>query len=133
MNIDELIESIKLHEGFVPHPYPDPLHGWKVPTFGHGLTSITEQESEAIVKNRVYEIVAKIQAGKPIFNHLTEKRQHALIEMAYQMGVGGLFQFRRMWAAIQRGDFETAYKEALDSRWAKQTPNRALAVAGLLR
>jgi hypothetical protein len=44
-----LIESIKANEGFEPKPYPDPLHGWSVPTFGHGLTYITEAESVVTV------------------------------------------------------------------------------------
>ena len=131
--MNDLIESIKLHEGFESKPYPDPLHGWDVPTFGHGLTYITESESEQIVVNRVNEITAKIQTAKPVFKTLTETRKHALIEMAYQMGVGGLFKFRKMWTAIEAGDFETAHKEALDSRWAQQTPNRARHVAAKLR
>jgi lysozyme len=131
--MNDLIESIKLHEGFESKPYPDPLHGWDVPTFGHGLTYITESESEQIVVNRVNEIIAKIQTAKPVFKTLTTQRKHALIEMAYQMGVGGLFKFRKMWTAIEAGDFDEAYTQALDSRWAKQTPNRAQEVASLLR
>ncbi len=131
--MNDLIESIKLHEGFESKPYPDPLHGWDVPTFGHGLTYITESESEQIVINRVNEIIAKIQTAKPVFKTLSTQRKHALIEMAYQMGVGGLFKFRKMWTAIEAGDFDEAYTQALDSRWAKQTPNRAQAVASLLK
>ena len=39
----------------------------------------------------------------------------------------------KMWVAIEAGDFELARQEALDSLWAKQTPNRAIKVsAGLV-
>lgn len=127
--MEELIESIKNNEGFESKPYPDPLHGWVVPTFGHGLTYITEAESETIVRNRVEKIREAIGRNKPIFKTLTESRQNVLIEMAYQMGITGLMRFRKMWAAIENKDFETAYAEALDSRWAKQTPARASRVA----
>jgi GH24 family phage-related lysozyme (muramidase) len=51
-----LIESIKKHEGFRAKPYPDPIRGWDVPTFGHGLTYITEAESAVLVENRIREI-----------------------------------------------------------------------------
>lgn len=124
-----LIESIKANEGFEPKPYPDPLHGWSVPTFGHGLTFITEAESEMIVRNRVQSIQEAIGIRKPVFKTLTEDRQNALIEMAYQMGVNGLMKFRNMWAAIEQGNFQQAYLEALDSNWYRQTPSRAKRVA----
>ena len=34
-------------------------------------------------------------------------------------------KFKKMKAALERGDFEAAAAEMLDSRWARQTPNRA--------
>lgn len=126
----DLIESIKLNEGFRSKPYPDPLHGWDVPTFGHGLTYITESESEAIVIKRVESIREEIGRLKPVFKTLNIDRQNTLIEMAYQMGVSGLMNFKKMWTAIEAKNFSLAHNEALDSRWAKQTPSRAIRVAG---
>ena len=38
-----------------------------------------------------------------------------------------------MWKAFENGDGETAYAEALDSLWYKQTPNRARRFAEFLR
>jgi lysozyme len=130
--MNELIESIKKHEGFVAKPYPDPIHGWNVPTFGHGLTYLTEQESEMIVRNRVAVIMGQLSKAKPVFTRLSVDRQNALIEMAYQLGVTGTLNFKRMWLAIEAGDFEQARLEALDSKWARQTPKRAISVAAKL-
>ena len=130
--MNDLIKSIKLHEGFKSKPYPDPIHGWDVPTFGHGLTYITEAESEVIVRNRVEVIRDQLLRRKLVFKSLTQDRQNALIEMAYQIGINGLMGFKKMWRAIELMDFETAYKEALDSRWAEQTPSRAKSVAANL-
>ena len=62
---------------------------------------------------------------KPIILTLSLERQEVIFDLAYQMGVGGLLRFKKMWAAIESGDFETAGVELLDSRYAKQTPNRA--------
>ena len=62
-----------------------------------------------------------------------EVRDAALISMAYQLGVSGLFKFKRMIAAIKTQDWKEAEKQALDSRWAKQTPERAIETARMLR
>ena len=45
--------------------------------------------------------------------------------MAYQMGINGLMNFKNMIDAIEEGCWIDAAHEGLDSRWAKQTPERA--------
>ena len=60
------------------------------------------------------------------FNSLNENRQNIILSMAYQMGVYGLLQFRNMIKAILEDNFQLAADEMLDSRWAKQTPERAI-------
>jgi len=130
---EDVIASILVHEGFRSEPYPDPIHGWYKPTFGHGLTYIELEESKQLVENRVIMIRKELAKAKPVFNNLSKTRQDALIEMGFQMGVKGVLGFHRMWDAIEAGDFDTAYKEALDSLWSLQTPNRARRVAAKLR
>ena len=130
---EAVIASILEHEGFIATPYPDPLHGWYKPTFGHGLTYIEIHESRALVENRVIMIRSELSKTKPVFLTLSKQRQDALIEMGFQMGVEGLLKFERMWQAIEAGDFDIAHTEALNSLWSKQTPTRARRVAELLR
>ncbi len=50
-----------------------------------------------------------------------------VIEMVYQMGTFGVSKFKNFLSALNKEepDYELASKEMLDSRWAKQTPNRA--------
>jgi len=127
------VESILKHEGFRPKPYPDPINGWDVPTFGHGLTYITEEESEAIVRDRVVRLSGMLAHEKQFFYLLPPTVQQVLIEMAYQMGVSGVMKFKKMWAALAERDYETAAKEMLDSRWARQTPARAEELAGRMK
>ena len=55
--------------------------------------------------------------------HQTAK--HLIVEMVYQMGAYGVSKFKGMLKALQDEDYKTASVEMLDSRWAKQTPNRA--------
>lgn len=72
--------------------------------------------------------------GRWLFDGMSEPRQRALVNMAFQLGTEGLANFKRMVAAILRGDWAEAHKEALDSKWAKSdSPARAQRVAkGLL-
>lgn len=52
-------------------------------------------------------------------------RQAVLISMAYQMGVDGLDAFKNTLHSIASGYWVLAAGEMLDSKWAKQTPDRA--------
>lgn len=128
-----VVTSIVQNEGFRAEAYPDPIHGWYKPTIGHGLTYITVDESINIVNNRVNTIRAKLTSYKPLFTELSTKQQDALIEMGFQMGVSGLLKFDKMWDALENNDYELAYVEALNSRWAMQTPSRARKVAAKLK
>lgn len=56
---------------------------------------------------------------------LDEARTAVLVSMAYQMGVAGLAQFKNTLSLIERKHFEDAAVAMLQSKWAKQTPNRA--------
>lgn len=115
-----LIESIELHEGYRGKPYLDTKKVW---TFGIGFTYLTLEESRAVLKMRVAEIYGQI---KNRIDHLPHNRQAVLIEMAFQLGVRGLFNFKRMWKAIGKDDCDETIKEMLDSQWAKSdSPGRA--------
>ena len=57
--------------------------------------------------------------------NVSEKAQEVLCEMIFQMGYSGVGKFKNMIKALQNNDTKTASIEMLDSRWAKQTPNRA--------
>ena len=52
-----------------------------------------------------------------------------LCEMTFQMGTAGVGKFRNMILALQNQSYLEAASEMLDSRWAKQTPNRANTLA----
>jgi len=125
MNHD-LIQRLIEHEGFHPRPYPDPLSGGKPWTFGHGLTYLTKEESLMVVHLRLASIHEKLHARKPFFDQLPLEVQLVLVEMAYQMGIGGLMNFKNTWKHLENQDFNRASQEMLDSQWAKtQTPSRA--------
>jgi len=126
-----LIEMIKKHEGFRGMPYNDSL-GFS--TIGYGTKlPITEEEAELLLKHRLDEKILELSEKEPFYLDLPEKAQEVVANMAYQMGVGGVLKFKKMWAALKAGDYKKAAEEMLNSRWAKQTPNRAKELAEIMR
>lgn len=64
---------------------------------------------------------------------LDRVRQDVLCNMAFQMGIGGLKQFRFTLGAVRTGQYGLAAKAMLQSKWAKQTPERAAELAEQMR
>tara|TARA_R110000850_G_scaffold154244_1_gene277732 strand:- start:910 stop:1383 length:474 start_codon:yes stop_codon:yes gene_type:complete len=67
-----------------------------------------------------------------VYQNLDNDRRAVILSMAYQMGTSGVKKFNKMWLALSKGDHKMAAMQALDSRWAKQTPARAERVARVL-
>lgn len=58
--------------------------------------------------------------------HLDDERLAVLVNMAFNMGIGGLLKFTNTLKAVAAGDYVYAAKEMLDSKWARgPTKNRA--------
>lgn len=65
------------------------------------------------------------------FTALSDARKMVLIDMCF-MGYKTFQGFKRMLSACERGDFATAAKEMLDSKWAKQVKGRAGMLADMM-
>lgn len=131
--IDRLVED----EGEILHAYQDHLDYW---TIGVGRLidkrkggGITQEESRYLLRNDIHRKAAELRARFAWFHFLDDARQAAILCMAFQLGVSGLEEFRKMVLALIRRDYETAADEALDSTWAKQTPARAKRMAKIIR
>ena len=60
---------------------------------------------------------------------MDEVAEEIIIEMIFQLGKTGVSKFKNMWKALSSLEYPVAASEMLDSRWAKQTPNRAQAMS----
>ena len=67
------------------------------------------------------------------WNRLNTARQAVLIDMCFNLGIGRLKQFKKMFAALSQGDYDKAAAEMLDSVWAKQVKSRAAQLAEIMR
>ena len=136
MILSKLKEDIKADEGLVLHEYKDHL-GFS--TIGYGRLiderrggGITEEEAEYLLTNDILRVIEQLATRTKLTSYPTAV-QHALINMAFQLGVNGLLGFKKMWAHLANRDYGAAADEALDSRWAQQTPERAKRVTDLMR
>ena len=128
--LQEEIDAICEEEGFREKVYKDHLGN---DTFGHGLTWISEYESKMVVSHRVPGIVAQLIDQHPFLEEQPVEVVMILTHMAYQLGVAGVGKFRKMLEAIKDQDYPRAADEMLDSKWHKQTPNRANRLAERMR
>jgi len=117
-----LLDRVLHNEGFKPKPYKDTAG---VLTIGHGLTYLTRAESRAIVETRLRDLDIKLKKSKPWLLKYPSEVREIIVEMNFQLGVRGTNEFKKMFAALRKRDFKTAAAEMRDSKWYRQTPNRA--------
>ena len=120
-------------EGAESCAYQDSLGFWTIgvgrlidPKKGGGLS---QDEIEYLLDNDIKAKTREVLTALPWASRLSEPRQAVLIGMAFQMGLRGLLQFKRMLSAVEDGQFAEAAAEMLDSAWAKQTFGRAARMA----
>jgi lysozyme len=146
--LERIVAALKREEGFRPFVYDDAtgapiVSGYTVvghPTLWYGLCVEVGRVPDlpiSIAEDVLELVVARSQAALllrlPWLDAQPEEVQRAVIEMAYQLGIGGVLQFARMLSALEAGNRDEAARHALDSKWAKQTPARAQRVAALIR
>lgn len=94
---------------------------------------ISEEEAQILLDHDIAACVADLDRSLPWWHDLSEARQRALLNMRFNLGLSRLLGFKQMLAALERGDYETAAAQALDSQWAKQVGDRAQRIAALIR
>ena len=135
MNLLKLKENIKKFEGLRLKPYKCPAG--KI-TIGYGRNledkGITKNEAELLLDNDLLDIKLELEDKLPIFKKLDDIRQNVLIEMAFNMGVPNLLEFKNTIGYLETGvfylnkgeigsamtSFQYASKEMLNSKWHKQ-------------
>ena len=125
-----LIERIGVNEGFRRKPYQCSEGVW---TIGHGITWITEEESLHILAGRISQLHLKLLDKFDWYKDLPPEIQGVVIECCFQMGVTGWSKFKKAIRNMQDKNWKGAADEMLDSKWAKQTPNRANRLADIVR
>lgn len=131
---ERLRRMLIVHEGLRLKPYRCPA-GYLTIGVGRNLEArgISREEAMVLLESDIAEAEAAARGFFPAFDRLEEPRQAVLVDMAFNLGAVRLGGFRRFRAALERGDFEQAAREMLDSKWAKQVGPRARRLAEMMR
>jgi lysozyme len=128
-----MVRQLRLHEGERLKPYR--CTAGKL-TIGVGRNledrGITRDESAMLLSNDIGAMETEVLRALPWVAKLNEVRQRVLVDMAFNMGVVGLLNFKRTLATIEAGDYQQAATMMLDSRWAKQVGQRAERLARMM-
>ena len=130
----DLLNKIKHHEGFRSRVYQC-TEGYD--TIGYGFAikdlELDEDLAEEILLRKLEKLIKRVRAKFDWLDDVPREVQGVLVNMSYQMGLSNVSKFKKALHAMQMLQWKKAADEMLDSRWAKQTPNRAKELSNIIR
>ena len=134
-----LIEELRRDEGVRYSPYLD-SEGIKTVGVGHNLEAhplelsypLTDEQVNQILADDLVRVFSGLDRKIGWWRNLSYARQRVLANMAINLGVDGLLGFRRMILAVDRGHYDQAAREMLNSKWATQVFGRAVRLAKMM-
>ena len=142
MNMERLLASVKKHEGYRNKVYLDTL-GKRTVGVGHLCVEDfweddKEYEEKFLMTILEHDLQTAVKSAKELMQQhgcmdMDEVAEEIVIEMVFQLGKTGVSKFKNMWKALSELNYVGASFEMLDSKWAKQTPNRANGMADTMK
>lgn len=137
LNKEKLKAELTLDEGEVLHEYKDSL-GYSTIGVGRLIDKrkgggITHEEAMYLLDNDIEHKSKQVFVSLPWLKTHPDQVQRAIVNMAFQMGIDGLLGFKNTLTLIQSKKYKEAADNALKSKWATQTPNRAKRVTDMIR
>ena len=130
-------EGLKLVQYFCPAGYPTIGVGHKLSHIKNDPEAwpkeIELRRAGQYLTEDITDAVRTVERIFPEWEEWSEARQHALINMAFNLGEWKLRGFKLMKAAIDSRDWEQAAKEAKDSLWYRQVGTRAERIVSAIR
>jgi lysozyme len=93
---------------------------------------LTKEECDAVLAVKTKNLINDVSKRFPKFFTLSTNRQLALLNIAYNIGVSGLFEFVEMFKALRQNDYDKAAEEILDSKAARELPSRYWRISKLM-
>ena len=105
-------------------------------TIGYGLNldaGMDEELAAFICEFLANRIDRQLVAEFVWYRNLTQRRKDVIINMVFNLGLDGFKLFRKTIFKLNKGDFEGAAVEMLNSKWATQVGLRARFLAEQMR
>lgn len=132
--IQKTQELIKRHEGLRLKLYKC-SQGKLTIGYGRNLQDcgISKAEAEFMLQNDIEKVLSDLNKSIPWYINLSENRQEVLIDMCFNLGIVEFLKFKNTLALIQKGDYLSASKAMLQSKWAGQVGKRASELSEMMR
>ena len=130
----DLLEAVKLSEGFRDKVYKC-TEGYDTIGYGFAIKDLVMDEdiAEMILRRKLDFLIDRADKKFPFLKTLPLQAKDVIYEMCYQMGVSGVSKFKKTLAYLENKEFKKASIEMLDSKWARQTPNRARKLSNIIK
>lgn len=107
------------------------------PTIGIGraldVHGLSDAEIDMLLQNDIDAICTALDSNIPWWRQLVDVRQAVLIDMAFNMGVGGLMGWPNTLNDIRMGNYSAAADAMRTSLWAHQVGRRAQNLAAQMQ
>lgn len=122
----KLMDGLADDEGFREKAYRD-SKGFLTIGFGFNLDVNGLPISVALnwLDYNAFQLESRLSKLLSFWDQLNDARKSVLINMAYQMGIGGLLGFHGMLRKLGDKDYAGAVAEMKDSVWYREFTNRA--------
>jgi lysozyme len=91
----------------------------------YSTLEISREAAAFLFANDVQKYVSAVRHALPWSRQLDEARFGVLVNMAFNMGIGGLLGFKKFLASMKAGDWHNATLHMMNSKWAHQVGDRA--------
>jgi lysozyme len=150
-DIARLRAALRIDEGDKSKPYKDTRALWTICTgrcletnpltgaewkflLDRGLikVEISQEGDDYLLDTDLASSLKQCAARFEFWPTLNDARQNALAEMAFNLGIDKLCEFKKMIDAMRQSNWQLAAQEGLNSLWAKQVGERAARLMKLL-
>lgn len=131
MTIDEQLER---DEGLRLSLYTDTAGKVSI-GYGRNLTDcgISKVEAQFMLSRDIMRVEQQLEETWPWTQTLSDARKGALLNLAFNLGIHGLSEFRNFLTSMETGQWEDAAAHLLDSKAAKQLTARYARLALQIR
>jgi len=143
--VRQIRDDLKNDEGWVPHVYDDATgeavhapHGYATIGFGMMIDKrrgggIPPTVADFWLGYEIQQRYTRLCDELPWLRTKPNPIKRALVNAAYNLGIGGLLSFHKTISLLQCDKYTEAADEMLRSRWAEQLPNRSRRITDMIR
>ena len=132
--METLKDRLKAHEGYRSTPYKCPAGYWTV-GYGHflgnGGIEISRMVADCILDEDIHLAESRyLSLGLP---ELTRNRKDVVVELIFWHGLAGFLKFKKCIKALEKGNWDKAADEMLDSQSGRNYAVRMSDLAQIMR